>query len=229
MIEFDGTTSLDQAETPNKYDEFYVLDLADRLIGESLELGDFDIAWQGLEKYRALNKASSLGICKILHGVKSNWDKVSHEEETFVQEAMRRTGYSQLSIERYVNIWEMLTGEYIPEEFKEGVQGQTIRQLVKVAETVVDQGYGLEHDDWQAISDAVDYNATMDVCQKAKGKERNKNHLSLKITEIGDIVAYQGQDERQVGRLFVLDDDPIVQKSVRRIMRGSGITPRNEY
>ena len=235
-MNYDGTTFLDQPipkpliiyneVTPEKHEETYVLELADRVLGESLEDGNFDLAFEVIEKFRAMNKASSLGIAKILHGVNSHW---KDQEETFIQQAVRKTGYSEQTIERYIHVWEMLTGDYIPEEFKENIWNQTMRQLVKEAETVVDQKYELDHDDWLALSEATDYHRTMDVCQAAKGKPRNKNHVSLKLDEAGDIFAYQGDRQAFVGTLNIESVDPLVIKAIHRICNDAGISKKSDY
>lgn len=233
QIPLDGTAVLDQ---PNcniqiiKYEENTVLGLVDAAIGASLENGNFDLAWEVMEKFRAMNKASSLGAAKLLHGVKTHWEEVDSEEgETFVQQAVRRTGYSELTIGRYISVWELLSGNIIPEEFFDAIWSQTMRQLVKEASLVVDQGYELDHDDWRDLSEAIDEQRTAEVCARVKGKPRNSNHMSLKIDEDGYIKAYKNGDECLVGQLFVASEDPIVQKAVKRIMDSSGITPRNEY
>lgn len=229
----DGTTSIDQATCQSsqivKYEEGRVLSLVDRAIGQALEDGNFDIAWEVAEKFRAMNKASSIGACKLLHGVKLHWEEVDSDGETFIQQAVRRTGYAELTIERYVSVWELLSGEYIPEEFRENVWGHTMRQLVKEASLVVDQGYELEHDDWRDLSEAIDEHRVAEICSSIKGTPRNKNHMSLKVNDDGTIMAYQGNKESSVGQLFIESSDPLVQKAVRRIMDGCGITKRNEY
>jgi hypothetical protein len=236
----DGTTTLDQAPpkplvvvhgvTQQKYEEDYVLELVDRVIGQSLEEGNFQTAWFCLEKFRSMNKASSLGACKVLHGVKVNWDKVPHEEgDTFIEEAIRNSGYAELTVERYVSVWEFLTGNYIPEQFRENIWGQTMRCLLKEASLVVDQEYELDGDDWLKLSEAIDENVIADVCAKVKGKPRNKNHMSLKIDEEGDVWVYQGGNEGFLMSLPVRDEREFMQKAVRRVVRELGITKKNEY
>lgn len=228
----DGTTALDQ---PNKdldiikHEENQILGLVDRVIGEALEDGNFDIAWMAMSKFRAMNKASSLGACKLLHDIKANWSKVENDEEGFIEQAVRRTGYNSLTVERYVAVWELLSGSIVPDEFLEFVWSQTMRQLVKIASLAIQQEYELDHDDWRDLSEATDEHRTAEVCARVKGTPRNKNHMSLKIDEEGCIHAYQGKDEATVGYLFVEHEDKLVQKAVKRIMESSGITKRNEY
>ena len=232
----DGTTALDQAipkpisVAQEKYEEQYVLSLADRVLEQSLEDGNFEMAWLAVEKFRAMNKASSLGAARILHGVNQNWNNVPHEDDdTFIKQAMRRTGYSEITIDRYVFVWDMLTGDYIPEQFKENIWSQTMRQLVKEAETVVDQKYELDDEDWLALSEAGDYHRTMEICQTAKGKERNKNHMSLKIDENGDVWAYQGSESKWLFQMPIDSDDPIIIKAINRICKDSGISKKTSY
>lgn len=223
----DALTVLDQPVAKGLGNNYF-MDLADRVIGQSLMEGSFDVAFSALDSFRAVNKGSSLAICRLLHGVNLAWEKIE-SEETFIQQAMRKTGYSQLTIERYIAVWELLTGNYVPDEFLDNLRNQTMRQLVKEASLVVEQKYELEHDDWRDLSEAIDENRVAEVCSKIKGKPRNKNHMSLKIGEDGWITAYQDGQEEHVGQLFIESESELVQKAVRRIMSSSGVTKRNEY
>ena len=230
----DGTTALDQVipkplvASQEKYEEQYVLELADRVLGQSFEDGNFEIAFAAIEKFRAMNKASSLGICKLLHRVNYFWEHFPREE-TFIQQAVRLTGYSQETIERYVNVWELLIGGYIPTQFQENIHAHTMRQLVKEAETVVDQKYVLDDEDWLALSEAGDYHRTMEICQTAKGKPRNKNHMALKIDENGDVWAYQGNESKWLFQMPIDSDDPVIIKAINRICKDSGISKKSSY
>lgn len=221
----DGTNSLDQS-VPNN--SSYFVKLAERVIDTCLQEKSFDFAFASLEGFRSVNKDSSLAVCRILHGVNSHWDEFEHEE-TFIQEAIRKTGYSRLTIERYISVWELLTGEYIPSEFRDCVQNQTMRQLVKEASLVIDQGYELEHDDWRDLSEAIDEHRVAEVSARIKGKPRNKNHMSLKIGDDGWVVAHQEDKEENVGQLFIDSESPLVQKAVKRILDSAGISKRSEY
>ena len=226
----DALATLDQPSATDicRKEEAHFLDLSERVLEQSLAEGSFDFAWTTIEGFRAMNKASSLAMSSLLHGVKSHYGEVE-SEETFIQQAIRRTGYSQLTIERYIAVWELLRGDLVPEEFRENIQSQTMRQLVKEASLVVEQGYELEHDDWRDLSEAADEHRVAEISARIKGKPRNKNHMSLKVDEDGFIHAYQGNEEELVGQLFTESASPMVQKAIRRIMESSAITKRSDY
>ena len=79
------------------------------------------------------------------------------------------------------------------------------------------------------MSEAIDDYRTMEICQRAKGKERNKNHMSLKVDENGDVWAYQGNESEFLFTMPINTEIGLVQRAIRRIMRESGITRRSEY
>ena len=214
----------------DEYEKHTILDFADRILGQSLEDGNFDLASEAIEKFRAMNKASILGVCKILHGVKLHWEDVAHEEgDSFEKWAVRSTGYSVWTIDKRISNWKFLNDGHIPEEFKEKIWSHTIRQLDKEASLVVNQGYELDHDDWRDLSEAIDEYRVADICAKIKGRPRNKNHMALKIDDKGDIFAFQDVRQRYVGSLSVDNDDPLVIKAIHRICNDAGISKKSDY
>lgn len=222
-------------------EEDTVMALADKAIGDSLESGSFDFAAEVISSYRSLTRASELGVSKVLHGVNSYWGAVEHEEgETYFNWSTRVTGYVPLTVERHISVWEMLQGHYIPEQFRPQIASHTVRQLFKIYSLVVatkrtptkyefiDQGYWVEDEDWLALSEASDERRVAEIVAKIKGKERNKNFMSLKLEGKGDIVVYQGNERASVGFLDVGSHDLLVHKAIRRIMDESGITMKEE-
>lgn len=222
-------------------EEETVFALADKAIGDSLEEGSFDLAAGVISSYRSLSRASELGVSKVLHGVNRYWNVVPHEDgDTFFSWSVRATGFVSLTVERHISVWEMLDGGYIPEQFREQIKSHTVRQLFKMYSLVVvpkknidnygflEQDYEVDDEEWLALSEASDEKRVGEIVLKIKGKERNKNFMSLKIDERGDVFVHQNGDSFPVGFLHVHYDHPVVQKAIRRIMDGAGITQRDE-
>lgn len=218
-------------------EEETVMALADKAIGDSLESGSFDFAAEVISSYRSLSRVSELGQSKVLHGVNHFWHNVKHEDgDTYFSWSVRATGYVLATIERHISVWEMLSGNYIPEQYRKQIASHTVRQLFKIYSLAVvprkhennydfiDADYDVEDDDWLALSEASDERRTSDIVLEIKGKERNKNFMSLKVDSRGDIIMYQGNEQRPVGTLNIGSHDTMVHKAIRRIMDGAGIT-----
>lgn len=221
-------------------EEETVMALADKAIGDSLESGSFDFAAEVIKSYRSLSRVSDLGVSKVLHGVNRYWMDVEHDYETYFDWSSRVTGYVPLTVERHISVWEMLDGSCVPEQYRTQIGSHTVRQLFKIYSLVVapmkqkenykftDPGYFVEDSDWLALSEASDERRVADIVSKIKGKERNKNFMSLKIDGRGDVIVYQGNEQASVGFLNIGSQDLLVHKALRRIMDGAGITMKEE-
>lgn len=221
-----------------------LLDAADKMLGDSLESGSLGVVEEALRRFRNLGYASSISAAKLLHGVNQNWMEWEHEEgDTFLEWAVRETGYDRQTIKKRVCEWEMLQGNYIPKPYREKVSNYTVRQLDKVYSIVVsckenkgggyvnfiEEDYDISDEQWVRLAEAVDEVMVGEVVKEIKGKEKNSNHMSLKIDDDGTLWVYQGKSAETVGQLFVEKEVEVVQKAIRRIVSNSGITERNEY
>lgn len=222
-------------------EEETVFALADKAIGDSLEEGSFDLAAGVISSYRSLSRASELGVSKVLHGVNRYWNVVPHEDgDTFFSWSVRATGFVSLTVERHISVWEMLDGGYIPEQFREQIKSHTVRQLFKMYSLVVvpkkdsdrysflQLDYEVDDEEWLALSEASDEKRVGEIVLKIKGKERNKNFMSLKIDERGDVFVHQNNETKFCFSLPVKSRDPLLLKVCRRVMDGAGITQRDE-
>lgn len=223
-------------------EEETVFAMADKAIGDSLEDGNFELAAEAISRYRSLSRVSELGQSKILHGVNHHWHDVDHPDgDTFFDWSVRATGYVSLTIERHISVWEMLSGAYIPQEYRDQVKSQTIRQLFKIFSLVVvprktrtcyefmTQDYWMEKEDWRDLSEAHDEQRVSEIVSRIKGKERNKNFMSLKIDSKGDVFVYQNNNSEYAFSLPIHSTNPLLIKTCRRVMDGAGITQRDEY
>ena len=223
-------------------EEERVFALADKAVFDSLESGGFDFAAEVISSYRSLSRVSELGVSRILHGVNQHWTDVEHDhDDNFFNWSTRSTGYVNETVERHIGVWEMLSGDYIPEQHLKSVRSHTIRQLFKMYSMVVlprknqvcyeflTQDYVMDDEDWLKLAEASDERGVTDIVSKIKNKPRNKNFMSLKISKDGDIFAYQGNEVVTIGFLDVHTDDPLIYKAIKRITSNSGITERDEF
>lgn len=234
-------SQINQKPIPLKEEET-VFAIADKAIGDSLEDGNFDAAFEAISTYRSLSRASELSVSKVLHGVNHYWHHVEHEEgEDFFIWSLRATGYNTRTVERHIGVWEMLSGHYIPEQYRAPIKTHTVRQLFKMYSLVVvpqkkefcydymEQDYWIEDKDWLALSEATDEQRVAEVVNKIKDRPRNKNFMSLKIDDMGRLYVLQGDKVHQCGQLFTKSPFEAVQKAVSRICDRSGITQKDVY
>lgn len=237
LISEDGTVEI--------FDEKEILfAAADKTLGDSLEKGSLAMVAEALRRFRNLGWASALSAARLLHGVNTNWQEWEHEQDdTFVSWAVRETGYDAQTIRKRFCEWEFLNGDYIPKLYREKISGYTIRQLDKIYGicvsakenkdggylNIVEEDYQITDEHWLALSEAVDEAMVADVVREIKDKEKNSNHMSLKITEDGTLYVHQGKNSQTVGHLFVDSENETVQKAIRRICENAGITGQNVY
>jgi hypothetical protein len=227
------------------FDEKEILfGIADKALGDSLEFNDLGKVGEALKRFRYLSQASSLSAAKLLHGINQNWMDWDHEEgDTFLEWAVRETGYDRQTIIRRTCEWEFLKGHYIPKEFRSRIEDYTVRQLDKIYSicvtteenkeggylNFVEEDYEIDHDDWLKLSEALDDRAVSDTVREIKGKEKNVNNMSFKVDNDGVVWVYQGKDSQTVAQLFTEKDVELVKKAIRRICKNTPIDPRNEY
>lgn len=237
LVKEDGTTEV--------FDEKEILfAAADKTLGDSLEQGSLGMVAEALRRFRNLGWASALSAARLLHGVNANWQEWEHEEgDNFVAWAVRETGYDAQTVRKRFCEWEFLNGDYIPKPYRNKISEYTVRQLDKVYGirvsakenkeggylNIVEEDYQVTDEQWLALSDAVDEAMVADVVRQIKDKEKNSNHMSLKIEKDGTLWVHQGKNSQTIGQLFVDKDNEVVQKAIRRICENSGITEKSEY
>ena len=235
----------EHGEITEVFDEKEILfAAADKALGDSLENGTLGIVAEALRRFRNLSQASSLSAARLLHGINIRWLDFEHEEgDTFIEWAVRETGYDRQTVIRRVCEWEFLTGGYIPQPFRERINDYTVRQLDKVYSVcvgteedkqhgnleIIQEDYEIEDEDWLKLSEALDDVAVTEAVREIKGKEKNINNMSLKLDPDGVVWVYQGKSYETCAQLFTEKESELVKKAIRRICKNAGITPRNEY
>lgn len=234
-------SSLDQNLLPATQDTSVFLSRAEHVVGSAMEEGSFEYAFLYVQQLRALQRATGLGSAKTLHLINLYWDKIDHDEETFIAQAVRLTGYSELHIKRLVCAWEMLSGNYIPQPFREKISEQTLQCLFKESQLVVlprpvngryefvGQDYHIEESEWRALAEAPDERTVGEIVSEIKGKPRNKNLTTFVIEDNGDVFVYRGKDSDFLFPLPVTDEREWMQKVVGRVVEKLEIVRRNEY
>lgn len=205
------------------------LDRADHVVGTAMEDGNFEYAFLYVQQLKALQRASGMGAAKTLHLINLYWDRVEHDEESFLAQAKRITGYSELHIKRLICAWEMISGNYIPQAFRERISEQTLQCLFKEYQLVllprpnggkiefVEQDYGVTEDDWRELSEAPGEREVADIVAGIKGKPRNKNLTRFVMNLSGDVFVYVGFDSDFLFKLPINDEREFIQNAIVKI------------
>ena len=236
-------TFLDQKPTKlmgqDAFHEFAVAGL-----GKALEDG-LDVASSVAQQLVSMEEGSGLALGEFLHGVNFRWEIFDKEkDDTFQKWAVRSTGRAPATVQRRVCVWEFLSNEYIPADYRPGIEGFSVKMLSKAYKVALrhknnkytgkldfePSGFDLEASDWLSLSECVDEAMLTEVMDKIMGREPNSNRMSFKLDDNGDIWFYKGKkDSSVIGTLSVRNQSPLVKDGIAELMERAGITERNEY
>lgn len=234
---------LDQKPTrlveQNAFHEFAIAGL-----GKALEDG-LETASDVARQLVSMEEGSGVAFAEFLHGVNYRWGDFEKEDgDTFQKWAVRSTGRAPATIQRRVCVWEFLSNEYIPAEYREGIEGFSLKMLSKAYKVALrhknnkhtgkldfePSGFDLEPSDWLSLSECVDESMLTEVLDKIMGREPNSNRMSFKLDDNGDIWFYKGKkDSSVIGSLSVRNPSQLVKDGIAELMERAGITERNEF
>ena len=234
---------LDQKHLRFEEEESSFLDFADKGLGDSLEDG-LETAAKYAQVFVSMEEGSSLGFAKFLHGVNFRWAEFEKEKgDTFQRWAVRSTGRAVATIQRRICVWEWLSGNYIPSEYKDAINSFSIKMLSRAYKISVRHKnnkrvgnydfeasqYEMENGDWLALSECVDEAMLTDVLDKITGKEPNSNRMSFKIDDTGSIWFYMGKNSATIGQLSLGSESQIVRDGIAELMERASITEKSDY
>ena len=213
-------------------------------LGKALEEG-LGFASEIAQQLVSMEESSGLAFAEFLHGLNLRWDEFEKEDgDSFQKWAVRSTGRAPATIQRRVCVWEFLANEYIPADYRPGIEGFSVKMLSKAYKVALrhknnkytgkldfePSGLDLEASDWLSLSECVDEAMLTEVMDKIMGREPNSNRMSFKLDDSGDIWFYKGKkDSSVIGTLSVRNPSPLVKDGIAELMERAGITERNEY
>jgi hypothetical protein len=216
LLLFDG---LDQSITT---DHDWALKRVEEIIQQSVVSRDAYVALNACKSLIQVSKISGLSLAKALYLVKSNWSNYDIEDE-FEDVAYSYIGLHPHTISRYVCLWKAYDKNLIPENVREEIQQQNVKQQIPIA-MALEQGYEIDDATWKKLSDAPDLSSVSKILREdVKGQEPRKGSLQLSIDNIGTIWAFAEGNRYFVGSLEVDSDEEFIQKSIERIKKGAGI------
>ena len=213
-------SGLDQS-LPTEKDFSWLKDEVDNRLSNAIQSGDLDAAGDLVEGLVKVTKASGKELAKVLYTLNTNWN-VFNTDETFLEWAYLRSGLHRHTIERYVKVEELFSGESVPEDIKPFLAEKNLAELFPIA-NMVDQGYEPDSDQWKDIILQPDESSIRNKVREIKEQEPRKTALILKIDDMGSIWAIKEGVRKFIGSLELSDEDEVVQKAIKRIIANSGI------
>ena len=216
LLLFDG---LDQSIAT---DHDWALKRVEEIIQQSVVSRDAYVALNACKSLIQVSKISGLSLAKALYLVKSNWSNYDIEDE-FEDVAYSYIGLHPHTVNRYCTLWRAYDKNLIPENVREEIQQQNVKQQIPIA-MALEQGYEISDEIWQKLSDAPDLSSVSKILREdVKGQEPRKGSLQLSIDHVGTIWAFAEGNRYFVGSLEIDSEDEFIQKSIERIKKGAGI------
>lgn len=210
--------SLDQ---PIQTDDGWALNRIDEIIERSVQEHNAYIALNAGQQLRSIIKTSGLSLAKLLFLMKKNWDQYDMADE-FNDVAYEYIGIEKVTVDRYIDVWNMLTNNSIPEQFREGIQQRNIKDNIPIAHALED--HEISDDIWQKLVEAPDINTVSKIIrEEVTHQPPKKGSLQLYMDRTGTIWAFYNDERYFVGSLEVDADEEAVQKAIKRIISGGGI------
>jgi hypothetical protein len=205
-------------------DDNWILDKVDEIVEESLQRGDVYYALNACRNVRQMAQLSGIALAKFFYLIKENWEEYGIGDN-FNDTVADYVGVHPETVSKYMKIWKMHEGKLIPEKFSEAIRQRNIKDQVPIA-TAVAQGYEMDEDDWQELSEASNFNEVSAKIREIKGKDPSRSSILIFISEDGQLYAQQEGETEFVGFLDLEGEGLIKEKAIQRLIKGAGVMQR---
>ena len=147
----------------------------DAVIDESVQDKSPDKAIKLCKFLIGATQLSGLALAKILYKLQKNWWKFNIDED-FTDYIYKEIGKHRHTVERYLAIADML-GNYAPRDVRPQLEKMPVGSLAPIAH-VVKQGYQLEPEDWEEITQASSPNEVREIVREIKGAKPRRSLLT---------------------------------------------------
>ncbi len=222
---FEISSWIDQS-TPIRF-ERSLFDRIDKIVEQSLKEKNPVIALSAGNSLLGAIRLGGLGLAKLLHSVNFRWKEYEFSGSLYELAESELGILAKNTVDRYIAVWEMLSGGYIPQDLMEYIKAKPMRQLCPIA-SLVAQGYDVSNEDWSRIAHAADYNEVAEIVRELKGKPPKKTSMKIVLEQDGTLNAWNNGKIVFIGSLRVEDEDKdeTIKKAIERIVNNSGIVRR---
>jgi len=188
---------------------------------EAIETKDANKAFGIIKQLRLAAQLSGLSLAQALWIIRDSWDSFETDGK-FEEIAFERIGLHKSTVREYCRVWDLFEEGYVPNHLENRFKSKNIKDLKYIANTV-SRGFDIEKSDWEELANAPDYSTVSRKIREIKGVEPKKGSLQIYLEEDGTINAYYNDRIVYVGFLDVESIDDTVQKTINRIVNGSGM------
>jgi len=222
--DFEVLALIDQS-VPIKMEQS-LFDRIDLVLAQSLKEKDPSIALSAGKNLLGVIRLGGLGLAKLLHGVYTRWNDYEYSGTVYELAEEELGILAKATVNRYVAVWDMLTGGYIPKDVIEYIKAKPMRQLVPMA-SLISQGFNVLMTDWLRMAHAIDIGEVAEIVREIKGKSPKKQTLTIFLEDDGTLQAWYNSQTKNIGYLDIKNENnEIVAKSIERIIDNSGIIRR---
>lgn len=221
IIENDYDASLNSREEIDQ-----VGSMVDETLKRASDEKSIEPALAGLVLLRKIAQSSVLGMGRFIYGIYQNWEDYEDVAgEDFFDFMYERTGLTRTTINRHIDIQEML--QEVPEKYKNQVEQLKFNYLRPMS-ALPKAGYLIADQDWKRFVQAGDAAEVRTLCRQIKGKPRRSSMLSIWINKDGTLQCLLQEEEKLkvIGYLDINNQDETVQKAVQRIIKNTGMLER---
>lgn len=167
-------------------------------------------------------QASGKALAVLVHGGLQIWQEDGGSERDYYTMLSNQSKVQQITLERYALAISAM--EYVPEEYREQVMSQPLKNLIALG-SAVDKGFIPNKDGWQQVAAAQTYADLNVALHETTDQPMRSNNLRLKMEPTGDLYYAVGDMPWEfLGYLDLAGDgtDPKKHRALARIIRSSG-------
>lgn len=183
-------------------------------VDQAIENGELE---SFIDTVSNINKTTGITLAKAWYLYDLAWDQ-NERQETFIQYASQRFGYTPTIIDRYIKAWMIVISA--PEALTDAFKGKSIKELIPLGVSYANESIELDDETWEEFAGMQGDKEVSAKIKEMKGTSPRKGSLTIWVDADGTIQASKDGEIVHVGFLNTDDDDPIVQHAINRIVDG---------
>ena len=197
--------------------EIKPMDEVDIIIQDALEKDDPSLVFHQIRNLEEKKELIEAAKSKFFYTLNEVWDQFSISKlESLHTQAYDGLGYHSHTVDRYITLWEWQG--VLPKT----IQDRPVREQFVVTK-MLSQGFEPSEEQWEDL-ERTNTKAEVDaVVREIKQQKPKRGSLQGYVSEDGTLYGWMNNRRADVGYLDLNNDDPIVQKLIKRIIDSAGV------
>lgn len=201
-----------------------ILQMLDQRIDNAILTHDIDPVISEIANLRQAARIVGIALVHLLGRIAENWSSFGINEDP-IDYLYAETGVSKTTVDRYIKVYKML--KEAPEDLRPQLQQMNVKALIPVGYALA-QGHVLEDKDWKEVVAAGTYDEVAFLMREVKGSRPRTSGLRMWVNRKGEVFSFASDEDGNEERRFICvlpveSGDPIIEKSVERMIRNSGM------